>query len=634
MKKISIVVMEKYRELSLEKLREIGVVHLETKKKSSDTLTKLLYRKARAEAALRILQSYGKSEKFHTIADDRPDLVSEILDYADELKELKERLKNLCKERSRIEEWGNFDPLDISFLAEKANLNLFLYRLPYEVFERLSKEIRYIALGGNKKSIRLIVFDQALPEKAPFAISEYSLIEIDSLISDVHEKLSELEQRLSILTKNQSHVEKELKIILTEIEFETARAGMDILEDVPWDSTVAWITGFVPQEDLESLKKKAMENGWALLSEDPAPTDRPPTLVRNNAVVRIIQPLFSFLDTIPGYREYDISSSYLIFLCLFFAMIFGDAGYGVLLFILSAVSGLVFTKKHNSGGFAASFPDVSKLFMLLSLCTVAWGSVTGSWFAIPPEFLPAVLRSLIILPFNNSGPLAEFPLFLQKLFRLPAEVPVDELKTQWNIQFLCFTVGAAQLIWARGKNIVKLLPSLTAIAQAGWLIMMVGIYFLVLFILLKVSLPSFTVWLIGVGLALYFIFAEQHGGNIIENIVKSFTNFLSIFLNVVGSFADIISYIRLFAVGLAGGIIAQSFNNMAIPSDELGSFGLGFILQLLAAILILFVGHTINIAMNALSVIVHGVRLNLLEYAGNHLGMEWTGYAYKPFTLK
>jgi V/A-type H+-transporting ATPase subunit I len=135
-------------------------------------------------------------------------------------------------------------------------------------------------------------------------------------------------------------------------------------------------------------------------------------------------------------------------------------------------------------------------------------------------------------------------------------------------------------------------------------------------------------------LGTYFIFAEQNGGNFFKNILKSLTNFLSIFLTAVGSFADIISYIRLFAVGLAGSSIAQSFNSMAIPEDGFGALGVGFILRLVAAVLILVIGHTLNIVMNALSVIVHGVRLNLLEYAANHLGMEWSGYDYKPFALK
>jgi V/A-type H+-transporting ATPase subunit I len=193
-------------------------------------------------------------------------------------------------------------------------------------------------------------------------------------------------------------------------------------------------------------------------------------------------------------------------------------------------------------------------------------------------------------------------------------------------QFFCFTVGAVHLVWAHLKNVRKGLPSLAAISQAGWLAMMVGLYFLVLNMLLKLPLPGFAVPLIGGGLGAYFVFVEQTGGNFIKNVFKGLSNFLSIFLNAVSSFADIISYIRLFAVGLAGASIAQSFNSMAggMPS---------FLLRILGGTIILIFGHGLNMLMNTLSVVVHGIRLNLLEYA-NHLGMEWSGYSYTPFALK
>jgi V/A-type H+-transporting ATPase subunit I len=265
---------------------------------------------------------------------------------------------------------------------------------------------------------------------------------------------------------------------------------------------------------------------------------------------------------------------------------------------------------------------------------MVWGAITGSWFAIPVQNLPFVLRSIILPPFNGTGPVAEFPLFLQSIFKLPPEVPVDDLKTKWNIQFLCFTVGMVQLISARGMNIKKQLPSLAAVAQLGWILALAGIYFLVLYMLLKMPPPSFVQWFIAAGIILNFIFAEQHGGNFLSNVVKSLTNFFGIFLKAIGGFADIISYIRLFAVGMAGGMIAQTFNSMAIPAEGLGSFSLGFILKLIIAAVVLILGHSLNLLMSTLSVIIHGVRLNLLEYAGNHLGMDWSGYAYEPFVLR
>jgi V/A-type H+-transporting ATPase subunit I len=199
--------------------------------------------------------------------------------------------------------------------------------------------------------------------------------------------------------------------------------------------------------------------------------------------------------------------------------------------------------------------------------------------------------------------------------------------TQTNVQYLCFSVGIIQLAYAHIKNIKRSLPSITALAQFGWLVMMIGLYFVVLTMLLGQDLPFFAVPLIGSGLGLYFIFNKQEGGNFFVNIGKSFADFLSIFLSAVGAFADIISYIRLFAVGLAGAAIADSFNNMGLGMPNLA-------LRLTAGVLILVFGHSLNMIMNVLSVVVHGVRLNLLEYAGNHLGMEWSGYLYAPFALR
>jgi V/A-type H+-transporting ATPase subunit I len=351
-------------------------------------------------------------------------------------------------------------------------------------------------------------------------------------------------------------------------------------------------------------------------------------LIRNNPVVRIIQPLFSFLGTVPGYREYDIGGSYLLFFSLFFAMILADAAYGFMLLVFSAALGIALKKKNGK------FPDVAKLFMHLAVCTVVWGCINGSWFAIPPENLPHALRMLIIQPFNKSGPLTEFPLFLQRIFKLPEALPAGRHKTQWYIQFLCFTIAVIQLVWARSKNIRRKLPSLTALAEAGWLLMMLGLYFVVLFMLLKMALPPFAPWFIGSGFVIILVFSRQTGGNFFKNAGKGMAGFFTLFLSTVGGLADIISYIRLFAVGMAGTMVAQVFNTMAIPPGGLGDFGLDFIIRLAAAVLIIIFGHALNLMMTALSVVVHGVRLNLLEYAGNHLGMEWTGYKYNPFALR
>jgi V/A-type H+-transporting ATPase subunit I len=283
---------------------------------------------------------------------------------------------------------------------------------------------------------------------------------------------------------------------------------------------------------------------------------------------------------------------------------------------------------------SGKLPDAIKLFLWLGFCTIVWGALNGAWFAIDYNVLPRFLQALVLPQFNPSVALKPFPILFSKIFTLPAEAPGNP--AYWNIQFLCFSIAIIQLAWARLKNIVKFFRGPTpavAVSQLGWLVMMIGIYFLVLSMLLKMTMPAFAPYLMGIGIGLYFIFANQTGGNPFANVGKSFANFLPTFLNAVGSFADIISYIRLFAVGLAGTSIAQSFNSMSGLGALGGSVG-DIVLKLLGAVLILVFGHGLNIVMNALSVIVHGVRLNLLEYAGNHLSMEWSGYSYTPFALK
>ena len=664
MKKVSLVLMDKYREESLEKLREAGVLHLEQKKVSSDTLSKLIDRRSKNEAALSILKSYKakaiankeiveqKKEPHHRATDfinsegvpfsvealdapldgKREPLFVHILNLEEKWKSLKDETNILNREKSRIKNWGNFDPDDIRLLKEN-NIDLSLYEFSPQAFGSLAADVPYFVIRQTKAVVYAAVLGgeasaNKVADGTSFEVGKYSITEIDALLGDIQNKIADLENKLIFLYFRKHILEEDLETLNNDIEFEAANLGMESLEDLPAENTVSWISGFAPVDTLGALKRAAVENGWALIFDDPSPDDAPPTLIKSKPQVAIIKPLFSFLGTIPGYKEFDISAPYLIFFSLFFAMIFGDAGYGFLLLSAFVALGIVYKKKSGK------LPDAIKLFILLASCTIIWGTITGAWFAIPHKNLPGFLRMLIIPPFNNSGPLVEFPLFLQHLFKLPEKVPVDELKTRWCIQFLCFTIAVLQVSLARATRVIRLWPSLTAIAQVGWLLVMVGLYFVALSIMLKIAIPPFVPHLLAAGVSLIVIFTEQKGGNFFINILKSFSGLFQLFLKLVSCFADILSYIRLFAVGLAGSMMGQVFNSLAIPAEGLGSFGLGFVVKLLLAVLILAFGHGLNLALTAMSVIVHGVRLNLLEYAGNHLEMEWSGYEYNPFASK
>ncbi|MCL2880345.1 MAG: hypothetical protein FWF29_08885 [Treponema sp.] len=634
MKKVSLVVMERERENTLRKLRETGVVHLKRKNTAVVIPAELLEKQARNRQALGILSVYKVKKNMKTAGTEDIPLhgrfADEILSLTTEKIRLRDELPHFIAEKRRIEGWGDFNPGDFSFL-EAHGVALFLYSLPVPVYRRIGDDVKLIILSRDSVSVKAFAVGKQIPGMEPFPLPFMPLSDINGRIESIGLRLAEIETRLRALSAHKEIIGEDNLAISEEIEYETASGGMETVNDETTKIAIAGLCGFVPCDKIDLLVQAACDNGWTLVWDDPTPGDRPPTILKNNKAVRIIQPLFSLLGTLPGYWEYDISLSYMVFLSVFFAMIFGDAGYGILILGISLIIGLFYR------AIKGIFPDAVKLIMLFSSCTIAWGAINGAWFAIPVHNLPFVLRALVIPPFNNSGAVADFPVFLKKLFILPDVVPRGDLKTNWNIQFVCFTAGTIQILWARVKNIRRLLPFTAAIAQAGWIIAISGIYFVVLSILLKIELLPFVKWFVIAGVGLNFIFSEQKGGNFFVNIGKSMTNFFSIFLKVVGSFGDIISYIRLFAAGLAGSMIARTFNSMALGgssglgSNGLGIFSLGFILRLLIAIVVLAAGHALNLMMSTLSLIVHGVRLNLLEYAGNHLGMDWSGYAYKPF---
>ncbi|MDR1149302.1 MAG: hypothetical protein LBK66_11795 [Spirochaetaceae bacterium] len=637
MKKVTLVGLSKFQEDNLVKLRALGIIHLEKKVVQSDMLNELLEKKATAESAAGILRSFMPKKEgafVPDVLDSSVDIVSHVLSLAENRKAAQEQIYTDVREISRIEKWGDFDPAAFKSLSEdktlRGDFTLTLYEVPRKIYAGLGEQ-KVIVLGRNKINVYCAAIgapgDAAvhLAGLTPFMLPEQSLSTLRDGMLQSKKEIDNIEKQLSVLSFQISAVDQELQRLSEAIEFETAKVSMDAIADCPAEIAVSCITGFVPLPELGHIKRAASENGWALYASDPAPEERPPTLIKSNPVVRIIQPLFSFLGTVPGYREYDISPSYLLFFSIFFAMIFGDAVYGCLIFLVTGFIGLGIKKKTGKT------PDAVKLFMWLSFCTIVWGSLNGAWLATPYDKLPPFLQALVLPQFNSEVALGVFPGILKKLFKIPAEQPGNT--AYWNLQFLCFSIAIIQLVYAHLKNIKRLLPSPVAVAQLGWLAMMIGLYFLVLSMLLKVEMPGFAMYFIGIGLAVYFIFAEQNGGNPFANILKSFSNLLTVFLNVVGSFADIISYIRLFAVGLAGTSIAQSFNSMSGISGISGSVS-EIILKLLAAILILLFGHGLNLAMNTLSVIVHGVRLNLLEYAGNHLAIEWSGYSYKPFAVE
>jgi V/A-type H+-transporting ATPase subunit I len=632
MKKVCLIVQDKVQEEALTKLREIGVVHLEKKDAASAGLSKALERKARVENALNLLRPFkapkqsagseggerrtGPSGRRATDQADagaqgpysldaidapaRPDLAALIGDVGREIKALRDRQVFLVQECTRVQAWGEFDPRSVQALAEKG-LPLFFYELTPADFAVLPEDVRYIRMGEDKSRVYIVVFGAEIPGVSPFVLPEKSLAGMRREQEEIRARITELEGRLERFVDRRPHLVKEMAAVQQDIDFEAARGALERIDDIPPQFACSYLMGYAPQEDIGVLKRAAAEHGWAFWADDPGPDDPVPTKLKNNRLVSLLYPLTDFLEVVPGYNEVDITGWFLLFFCVFFGMIFGDAGYGLLLFFIALIGILKTAKKGVPAGL--------KMLMLLSISNTVWGVLTCTWFGVEAATLPQIFKD-ISLPFiSGANP--------------------DEAYVSQNLQVFCFSLALLQLSIAHLKGIMRNIKSLKVLGEVGSLAMLWGIYPLVLYLVVSsVRFPflegdslNVVLGLVGGGFALGFIFANYEG-SIGRSIVTSLKNIISVVLGVTNVFSDIMSYIRLWAVGLAGASISATVNTMAGPL--LGNF-----LVFLGIILLVF-GHGLNIVLNVLSVLVHGVRLNTLEFSG-HIGLTWSGTAYRPF---
>jgi V/A-type H+-transporting ATPase subunit I len=235
----------------------------------------------------------------------------------------------------------------------------------------------------------------------------------------------------------------------------------------------------------------------------------------------------------------------------------------------------------------------------------------------PAAFYLFYLLSISAIVFGVLGGIFFGQEWLEKLGINPL---VPALDNPQSMQAICFFIGALHLTLAHGWRFILKMPSLEALADIGWIGVLWAAFFLAKNLILGDSLPYFWKWLAVAGISLVILFTSPQ-----KNIFKGIANGLgTLALSLVNNFTDVVSYIRLFAVGLAGIAIADAFNAMA------GMVGFKNIAAMIVSVLILIIGHSLAIALGPVSVLVHGVRLNVLEFSG-HANVTWSGFKYKPF---
>ena len=569
--------------------------------------------------------------------------VDEILDLKDQESNTRAAINKLTGDIEAYGSWGDFDPNDIHSFEENS-IYLTIGELSEKSYATLPETIKTVRLAGGKKTVRFAIVSETVDVPTDLPSDFNPLILPDMRLSAMRTEREQLQKQLPSFkakigarTELLAPLKAEARKLAKEIEFETVRAGMEVIpleEDTAdasgTDSSVtlaasgnaataavgsgnaangttgtaskepirlARLSGYILAEKQADFAGLAKANGWAFIADDPAEEDAVPTAMRHNRFVQLLTPLTDFLGTVPGYREPDISLWFLLFFGIFFAMIFGDAGYGGVLVILSLI-GIVKAKAKEQPA-----PLAMQMFLYLGVLTVIWGTATCNWFGISVDYIPAWLKNLSVPAISNA---------------------TEESIRNANLMQFCFTLGLIQLTIGHIISIVRNIRSPQILGHIGSIAMLCGMYVVVLSLVVsaeRYQINQPVMIAVGGGFALNFIFSNYQTG-IGQSIVDSLKNIITMFLGVVNVFADIMSYIRLWAVGLAGSAISATVNQMAGPA--LGSF------LIFLGVLLLFFGHGLNYIMNVLSVIVHGVRLNTLEFS-NHVGLTWAGFKYEPF---
>ena len=632
MKKVSLIVLEKERKDALKNLRKLGVVQLEDVQGSSDELQAFRDQNNKLAKAISllsdtkvpksVLKNQKSLEKEAALA-----LAAKIVQLTEQKKNCFDRITADRNDLERLAGWGEVNPAEVAVLADKG-VHISLYEIPTNKYAAIGADVKTLLVNRDKAKTRFLLLSETAnadrpaglpPEAYQVVLPQVSTKELAQSIEDNQKQIADIDAEIVSDVQYLDALKKQVPLLAKDIELENVYSGMgyegkrsesDTEEKAVSSVPLAWVTGFLPVDDVSRLQALAKEQQWGLALSDPAEDEFVPTKLKNNRLVSVIYPLTDFLDVTPGYREFDISGWFLLFFCIFFAMIFGDACYGALI----ALAGLLLLAKSKKGG-----RSLGVLVTLLGLCTMGWGVMTCSWFGIEPEKLPKPLVDLSFTPFSA------------------AKVGTDVANT--NQKILCFSLALIQLSIAHLKCMVADRKSLKFFGDMGSLFMIWGMFYVVMNMVVDsvkyplgitentmyvfgFPLPFVCLGVLGLGFLLNFIFANYEG-SVGKSVLESVKNIISVLLGVVNQFSDIVSYIRLWAVALAGAAISQTVNTMAGPMfGKMAIFVFG--------ILLLVFGHGLNMILNLLSVIVHGVRLNTLEFS-QHLGMTWSGSKFRPF---
>ena len=609
--KYSFILLSGETEGFLEKLQELGVVDVtRSARPVDDNSARMLDDAAAAKRIITKLEGINYDKEADKDAITKAAAVS-VLDNNltegaqksfVELMELEAARNAAEKEmRSRLP-WGDFDKARLDSL-DALGYTVRYYMVPAKKYSEDWAQLYPLeVICQDKANVWFVTIcpkgeEYALPVD-PVTAPEGSWKQSEDEIKELNARIINTKGALLKYKESIPVIESAYKKGLVDLDMYLAKASTESAAD----NMLNVLEGFAPVENDGLLCSSFDEMGVLYIKEDAKEEDNPPIRLKNNRFVKMFESLTGMYG-MPDYGEYDPTPVVSIFFLLFFAMCLGDAGYGLVLILV----GLAL----NKGWLKISmFDGLGSLIATLGAATAVVGGALGTFFGMSIiNLVPdgtAVKSYYEFVGSNIPTPMGELP--FQMLLALGIGV---------------FHICLAMIIKAVGYT--KRFGIKEHIATWGWLILIVGGLIVALLgvgKLISAEAIKWAVIVIGAVSALAIYIFNTPGRNPLINVGAGLWDTYNMATGILG---DVLSYIRLFALGLAGGMLGAAFNDLG--TMVLGDGGIGWVFF----ILILLIGHVLNLLMSCLGAFVHPLRLNFVEYFKNS-GYEGKGKTYKPLT--
>ena len=599
MSKYAFMVYHREYDAFLTTLRELGVVHVKETNSVLDNaeLQALLAERKQVSTAIRYCKNLNSQTKEVTVAPARGLTKAEGLKLVGKLEEMQEKQAQLQAAKVSLEKdiaymdiWGEFSYANIRRL-KKAGFDVTFFSCPTSKYEPKWGEEYNAFLVNNFQSVTYFV--TVTKTGTPIDIDAERPKMPDRGLAKLHLAMEQLLDNIKVLNNQLKEYAAEQYNTLVELEKniqnEFNLSNTLVQTDREAGDKLMLLEGFVPTEEAPAMEVALEKEGYYFQELDIQDGDRVPIKLKNNKFNRLYEPITKMFS-LPNYTEFDPTPLFAPFFMLFFGLCFGDGGYGLL--VLLACS--FFKRKVNP-----DFKPYLTLFQYLGLAAIIVGTCTGSFFGIALADVPALLKVK------------------------------DYFVSSDNLMTFSIVIGLVQIIFGKTVAAFKMKAQKGvkySIAPFAWVFVITALALAFGLPMLNLQLPE-TVKTVFIGIAVIGLVVAYLYNSPGKNIFLNFgTGLWNTYNMASGLLGDTLSYIRLFAIGLTGAILGGVFNQLAVDMTE----GMNIVLRAVCMLLILLVGHAINIGLCTISSLVHPLRLIFVEYYKN-AEFEGGGKEYRPF---